>query len=546
VLVVSPSPLDRHRLGRRLDRAGLSVTRAVDPWEAEAELARTPAEVVLWADPRSEALARALVAGERPGTGPAMVVVCAPGTPAAEIAGALEAGFADVVPADADPVELVARVRAAGRRAREVRTACAAADAFRDLTEGSRDLLARHAPDGTILYASAAARELLGHLPEDLVGRSATELSHPDERELIRRVHEGDAQGVAAGPVLHRMRRRDGRWAWMETTVRAVRDAAGRVRELRTDSRDVTDRMRSESERAALSRVTSAVASGLDLSAVLALAAREAAALVGAEAGAVVRFHGDEGLVVGAAGTSLRTGDAVPLAPGEVDAVAAAVMLDGRRWGMLLVRGGRSGRLGPGHEARLERFAELVSLAIANAEARARLLAMATSDPLTGLANHRSFHERLGAETARARRSGAPLSLVVIDLDHFKRVNDTFGHPVGDEVLREVADRLREGARREDVIARVGGEEFAWLLPEADLAAATEAAERLRTRIRERPFAGAGRQTASLGVASLGVGEGPPALLARADSALYRAKDGGRDAVAVAAPDGEVTAARPG
>jgi len=530
---VSDSALQRHRLGRRLVRGGLDVRRAIDPWQAEARIAREPWDVVVWAAGRLEALARQLVepaGGDWPVVPAPVVLLIDPAAGPAGRAAALERGFDEVLPADADPVELIARVRAAARRSRRARELAAAADAFRGLAEGSRDLLARHSPDGTVLYASEAARELLGHVPRDLVGRSVLELCHPDERELAARAQEEDADGAGgSGPYLHRVRRRDGRWAWMETTVRAVRDESGRVRELRTDSRDVSDRMRAEAERAALSRVTAAVAAGMDLDEVLMLAAREAAALLGAQTGAVVRVDGDEGVVVGAAGGALRAGDPVPLADDSGDALAAAVTVDGRPWGMLLVRGGRSGALGPGHAERLDRFAELVSLAIANAEARARLLALATTDPLTGLLNHRVFHDRLGAEVARAHRSGAPLSLVALDLDHFKRVNDTHGHQVGDDVLRELASRMREGARREDVTARVGGEEFAWLLPEADLDAAALAAERLRRRVADQPFPAAGRLTASIGVAALEVGEGPADLLRRADEGLYRAKAGGRD-----------------
>jgi diguanylate cyclase (GGDEF)-like protein len=159
-------------------------------------------------------------------------------------------------------------------------------------------------------------------------------------------------------------------------------------------------------------------------------------------------------------------------------------------------------------------------------------VALARTDALTGLANHRAFRERLESDTARARRTGLPVSLVMIDLDHFKRVNDTWGHQGGDAVLREVARRLQASARRGDLSARVGGEELAWLLPETGLAAARDAAERLRRSIGGTPMAPADTITASLGVAELGPG-GPDDLVRRADAALYRAKQGGRDACVV-------------
>jgi diguanylate cyclase (GGDEF)-like protein/PAS domain S-box-containing protein len=164
-----------------------------------------------------------------------------------------------------------------------------------------------------------------------------------------------------------------------------------------------------------------------------------------------------------------------------------------------------------------------------------RLAQLAAEDPLTGLLNHRSFHERLGDEIARAGRAQRPLALVLMDLDHFKRVNDSLGHPVGDEVLVEVAERLRGVTRAGEHLARIGGEEFAWLLPEADAAGALAAAERAREAVRGTPLARVGTMTLSAGVCALSEAGGDARELYRlADTALYRAKAGGRDrAVAI-------------
>jgi len=154
---------------------------------------------------------------------------------------------------------------------------------------------------------------------------------------------------------------------------------------------------------------------------------------------------------------------------------------------------------------------------------------LATTDPLTGLANHRSFHERLGFEAARAVRHGRPLSLAILDLDHFKLVNDRYGHPAGDEVLREVAARLLRLARAGELIARVGGEEFAWVLPDTDAAGAQAAAERARAAVRGQPVPPAGTVTLSAGVCDLAHASDVAGLYRRADEALYLAKRGGRD-----------------
>ncbi|MEA2303535.1 MAG: hypothetical protein QOH43_815 [Solirubrobacteraceae bacterium] len=158
------------------------------------------------------------------------------------------------------------------------------------------------------------------------------------------------------------------------------------------------------------------------------------------------------------------------------------------------------------------------------------LAQLAAEDPLTGLLNLRSFHERMAEEVARTHRTERPLSLVLLDLDHFKQVNDSLGHPVGDEVLVEVADRLRGVTRAGEHLARVGGEEFAWLLPEADAAGALAAANRAREAVRATPLPPSGTLTVSAGVCALSDAGGDPRELYRlADTALYRAKAAGRD-----------------
>lgn len=160
----------------------------------------------------------------------------------------------------------------------------------------------------------------------------------------------------------------------------------------------------------------------------------------------------------------------------------------------------------------------------------------ASRDVLTGAINKRYFLERLEAEVAHARRHGAPLSLMLIDIDHFKRVNDTYGHPAGDRILRGVSSVASPALRREDVFARFGGEEFAVLVRAADLPTAVDLAERLRRTIEESMFESDGtpiRVTISAGVASLqSLSQKTSAvLIAEADAALYRAKHGGRNRV---------------
>jgi diguanylate cyclase (GGDEF)-like protein len=214
---------------------------------------------------------------------------------------------------------------------------------------------------------------------------------------------------------------------------------------------------------------------------------------------------------------------------------AAPIRVEGRLWGALGVVSGGPGRLADDAEQRLERFADFVGIAIANAEARESLLRQASTDPLTGLAHHGAFHDSLCEEVARATRYGHPLSLAVIDIDHFKRVNDAHGHQVGDQTLRGVAEQLEAHARAIDVIARIGGEEFAWLMPQTSAPGAWAAVERFRVSVGDAAFGAVQRLTVSAGIAALEAGGDESELFRRADEALYRAKGAGRDRTMVSA-----------
>jgi diguanylate cyclase (GGDEF)-like protein len=154
---------------------------------------------------------------------------------------------------------------------------------------------------------------------------------------------------------------------------------------------------------------------------------------------------------------------------------------------------------------------------------------LATHDPLTGLANRRLFDDRLDQEMANANRHMRSLAVAILDLDRFKDVNDQFGHPAGDRALREASKRLQRVLRRGDLLARVGGEEFAWILPEVHSHGAWAAVERARHAISDNQFDGIGRMTISIGVALKGDLSEPSLLYEHADESLYRAKREGRD-----------------
>lgn len=179
---------------------------------------------------------------------------------------------------------------------------------------------------------------------------------------------------------------------------------------------------------------------------------------------------------------------------------------------------------------------ELAQLNAELTEANRALAQAVVTDGLTGLKNHRAFQEALQSSVQMAERLQQPLSLIMLDVDHFKQFNDRFGHPAGDELLRQVAQVLRESARAYDVAARYGGEEFALLLPNTTLEQAVQVAERLRKAIRAIPNPHAS-VSASLGVASYRFGSAPATLLYEADAALYRAKRDGRDRVCAYQPE---------
>ena len=156
----------------------------------------------------------------------------------------------------------------------------------------------------------------------------------------------------------------------------------------------------------------------------------------------------------------------------------------------------------------------------------------AHSDALTGLFNRRKFNDLCAAEIARSVRYATPLALIMVDVDHFKSVNDVHGHLVGDRALVDVARVLNERMRSSDALCRWGGEEFMILAPHLDLASAVQMADKLRSAVAGYDFGPAGRITCSFGVASYREGDRAIDLILRADTCLYRAKRTGRNCVA--------------
>ncbi len=191
------------------------------------------------------------------------------------------------------------------------------------------------------------------------------------------------------------------------------------------------------------------------------------------------------------------------------------------------------------------RLAQVDAISAARAESL-RLHQLAVSDGLTGLANYRFFQDRLREEFRRAQRYDSALGLVMMDLDHFKVVNDTFGHQVGDEVLVAAAQAIKHAVRETDVVARCGGEEFAMLLPQTHLAGALTVAERVAASLKRLTLSVEGlRVSASFGLSGFPVRgvNSAEQLLRAADEALYRAKRDGRDRISLFQPGASAPAA---
>jgi len=272
---------------------------------------------------------------------------------------------------------------------------------------------------------------------------------------------------------------------------------------------------------------------------------RDAIALVG---NTLAATHNPEALLpviltaaieaTGAAGGELLKLDLVVASSGNVVEGASELALDlsdetGRPMQLRLW----SGPAGFSEQARdaARWFVEQAAIALDNARLHRIVQVQAITDDLTGLANRRSFVARLAIETSRAERFGSPLVLVLADLDDFKQINDRYGHRVGDIVLEEVARILRGSVREIDLPVRLGGEEFAALLPETDLSGGLQLAESLRARLADaRIDSNSGeavRITASFGVAAHAKGVSAEDMLAEADTCLYQAKRQGKNIV---------------
>ena len=226
------------------------------------------------------------------------------------------------------------------------------------------------------------------------------------------------------------------------------------------------------------------------------------------------------------------------LVPGATNIVVVPLKAGREGQGLLLAESGppASRRMSRRSLEMVSRFAAHAALALRNADLKAEVARLAASDPLTGLANRRALTTALTREVARSVRTKEPLSLAILDIDFFKKINDTYGHVAGDDVLREVADAMAASVRDVDLVARYGGEEFAIVLPNCPSDGALIVVERVRAAV--AALATVAKVTVSAGIASSSgaVAADAEHLMANADEALYASKRGGRDRATLAPP----------
>ena len=339
-----------------------------------------------------------------------------------------------------------------------------------------------------------------------------------------------------------RMRHKDGHWVWVLARGMAVeRNAEGRALRVAGTAMDITERKRAGADIARLSEWNELLLNsagegiyGADRDgtctfinpAALALLGFDKVEVLGKNAHEVFHHHRKDG---------------APYPP--EDCPISLTRDDGIRRAVEDAFIRKDGEVFPVHMSvtPMHEHGQLVGVAVVFQDIARRkaleveLTRLATTDPLTGVANRRRFIEELEMELARIRRFGRPAALLMVDIDHFKSVNDTHGHAVGDAVLQHLAELSRHRLRAIDLFGRLGGEEFGILLPGTDAAGAWKCAESLRRHVAETPLQssrGAIPFTVSIGLTVFESGDdAPDGILARADAALYRAKLGGRNRV---------------
>jgi diguanylate cyclase (GGDEF)-like protein len=324
------------------------------------------------------------------------------------------------------------------------------------------------------------------------------------------------------------------------------------VARMKATARELERAVERAEEEGRRNRIVGELGASLDLEEVIARTAEAAGAVTGADAALVSIGGADEKPLVARFGLSAeeievqtsgellddgRQARSIAISGGDRIHAGIAVPLVGEEGELGYLAVFRRSLVGAFDEAvrgELELLAAAAGPAIDNAKRFHEARQLADLDALTSLHNRRYFHEMLAREVARARRYDRELALIVFDLDDFKAVNDRIGHLAGDSVLADAAERIRDVVRSADIACRVGGDEFAVILPESTLADADQLYRRIQAAVSARPLALVGKLHLSAGVAELRSEDDGTSLFERADEALYRAKNAGKDQIVAA------------
>ena len=464
-------------------------------------------------------------------------------------------------------------------------------DHFKDAFDHAVIGMALVGPEGSWLTVNPSLCGIVGYTEWELLATSFQAITHPDDLEAdltsIRQVLSGE---IFSYQHERRYVHRRGHIVWVLLSVSLVRDGGGQPLYFIFQVEDITDRKTAEVELKAAheelkARVAELETRTVELSVVGEMgellqscrSVNEAYKIIGrsirqlfpGEAGSLcvmnaARDHVEAVLNWGVISTSdgyfvpddcwgLRRNRMHVVSDPEVDLVCQHVtvteasgsmclplMAQRETIGLLHISSFDSSGFTAARQQLARTLAEQVALALANLQLQETLRNQSVRDGLTGLFNRRYLEASLDREINRAERHQRPLSIIMTDVDHFKKFNDNYGHETGDAVLREVGGLLQSLSRKADVACRYGGEEFILILPDASLEDATLKAEQMREAIRNLEVRHhretVGPVTLSIGVASFPEhGAGGDALIAAADAALYRAKGAGRDRVVVAA-----------
>jgi diguanylate cyclase (GGDEF)-like protein/PAS domain S-box-containing protein len=387
---------------------------------------------------------------------------------------------------------------------------------WRALVQNASDSITVVAQDGTLLYSSPAAERLLGMDEGTVVGRRAADVVHADDIERVTAVFRAlEHRGGVSSPFEYRLVTPDGSTRFVESIATNLLDDP-EVLGFVVNTRDVSERRTAESLVRAQTSILGMVAEGQPLHETL-------TALTG-----LIEAHlpGTTGRVV------LGSGDDEELDAGTGDVVTVPIV-DGDRTvlGTIEVTTAECGEDDVRASSVLALAAHLAKVAIERQAAEDRLSHQALHDPLTGLPNRSLFLDRLASALTRAKRRQVQVAVLFLDVDRFKVVNDSLGHDRGDQLLVEVAGRLRRVLRPEDTAARFGGDEFTILCEDVS---SEDDARTIATRIADElsaPFALDDREvfvTASIGIAMASAGMRPEYVVRDADAAMYRAKELGK------------------